>query len=153
MENVMTKEGLEALREELERLETTGRHEIAEQIKVAREFGDLKENAEYHAAKEAQGFLEARIVQMRAQLENATIVEAAKGGDVVAFGTTVELEDESTGRKLTYTLVSAREQAPAEGKLSFESPVGSALRDKRVGDVASIATPKGERRLRVVSIS
>lgn len=149
----MTKEGLEALQAELHELETDGRYRIAEQIKTAREFGDLKENAEYHAAKEAQGFLETKILQIRDRIQNATIVEAQEGGDVVGFGSKVELEDESSGRKLSYTLVSAREQDPSAGKLSFESPVGSALAGKRKGDVAKIATPKGERNLRIVSIS
>ena len=149
----MTQEGLEALQEELTRLETTSRYEIAEQIKTAREFGDLKENAEYHAAKEAQGFLETKILQIRDRIQNATIVEAQAGGDVVGFGSKVELEDESSGRKLTYTLVAARDQDPSAGKLSFESPVGSALAGKKPGDVAKIATPKGERKLRVVGIS
>lgn len=153
MENVMTQEGLEAARAELARLETEERFKIAEQIKTAREFGDLKENAEYHAAKEAQGFLETKILQLRDRIQNVTIVEAAEGSDVVAFGSKVELEDEASGRKLTYTLVAARDQAPSEGKLSFESPVGAALAGKREGDTATIATPKGERKLRVVSIS
>ncbi len=149
----MTKEGLEALQAELAQLETEGRQKIAEQIKTAREFGDLKENAEYHAAKEAQGFLETKILQIRDRIQNATIVEAATGSDVVGFGSKVELEDESSGRKLSYTLVSANDQDPGAGKLSFESPVGAALAGKRAGDVATIATPKGERKLRVVSIS
>jgi transcription elongation factor GreA len=149
----MTQEGLEALRAELEQLETVGRHEIAQQIKTAREWGDLKENAEYHAAKDAQAHLETRILQIRERVDNATIVEKQAGGDVVAFGTTVEVEDEASGRRSTYTLVSAAEAAPPQGKLSFDSPVGTALRQKRIGEVAIVQTPSGERRLRVVSIS
>jgi transcription elongation factor GreA len=152
MENVMTKEGLEALRQELERLETVGRQEIAQQIKVAREFGDLKENAEYHAAKEAQGHLETRILQLREQLETATVVEVEENSEVVVFGSTVDVEDEDTGRRMTYTLVSAREQDPSNGKLSFEAPVGAALRGLRAGEVAEVQTPKGIRRLRVLSV-
>jgi transcription elongation factor GreA len=152
MDYVMTAEGLEALRAELAELETTGRHEIARQIKTAREWGDLKENAEYHAAKDAQAHLETRILTLREQIDNATVVEAQTGGDVVAFGATVEVEDEQTGRRTTYRMVSAREAAPAEGRLSYDSPVGVALRDKRVGEVASVQTPKGERRLKVVAV-
>ena len=148
----MTKEGHEALRAEIERLETVERPQIVQQIKIAREFGDLKENAEYHAAKDAQAHLETRIKTLRQQFDHATIVEATRGGDAVGFGSTVELEDEAAGRRLTYRLVAAHEAAPAEGRLSWESPVGTALRDKRVGDVAVIDTPRGERRLRVVSI-
>jgi transcription elongation factor GreA len=153
VENVMTAEGLQALKDELEELETTGRQEIAKQIKTAREWGDLKENAEYHAAKDAQAHLETRILQIRERIDNATVVEKQSGGDTVAFGTTVEVEDEGSGRRVSYTMVSAAEAKPAEGKLSFDSPVGTALRDHRVGDVATVETPSGERRLRVVSIS
>ena len=148
----MTEEGLRALRAELEELETTGRQEIARQIKTAREWGDLKENAEYHAAKDAQAHLETRILQIRERVDNATVVEKQTGGDTVAFGATVEVEDESTDRRTTYTMVSAAEAKPAEGKLSFDSPVGVALRGKRVGDTAVVQTPGGERRLRVVTI-
>jgi transcription elongation factor GreA len=153
MENVMTEEGLRALRTELEHLETVGRDEIARQIKTAREWGDLKENAEYHAAKDAQAHLETRILRLREQVENATVVEPSAGGDAVSFGATVEVEDEHTGRRTSYRLVSAREASPSEGRLSFDSPVGVALRDKRVGEVASVQTPRGERRLRVVSVA
>jgi transcription elongation factor GreA len=149
----MTQEGLEALRDELERLETTERREIVQQIKTAREWGDLKENAEYHAAKDAQAHLETRILQIREQIDNAKVVEVQTGSDVVAFGSTVEVTDEETGKDATYRLVSAHEAAPAKGMLSFESPVGTALRDKRVGEVAVVPTPRGERRLRVVTIS
>ena len=149
----MTAEGYEALRKEVDDLETRGREEIAKQIKTAREWGDLKENAEYHAAKDAQAHLETKILTLREQLDNAEIVEAAAGGDVVAFGSTVEVEDEQSGRRSSYTLVSARDAVPAEGKLSFESPVGEALRGRRAGDTATVQTPRGERRLHVTSVS
>ena len=148
----MTEEGLAKLRADIEDLEGRGRNEIAEQIKTARAWGDLKENAEYHAAKDAQAHLETKILSLREQLLNAQVVEAAEGGSAVAFGSKVEVEDESGGRKLSYTLVSAHEAKPSEGLLAFDSPVGTALRDKRVGDVAVVVTPRGERRLRVVSI-
>ena len=149
----MTAEGLEALRGEIERLETEGRNEIAEQIKTARAWGDLKENAEYHAAKDAQAHLETKILQLREQLLTAQVVESSSGGDAVAFGSTVVVEDEATGKEMTYKLVSALEAAPSEGRLAFDSPVAAALTDRRVGDVAVVATPRGERRLRVVSIA
>ena len=149
----MTAEGLEKLRAEIDDLEGRGRQEIAKQIKTAREWGDLKENAEYHAAKNAQAHLETKILQLRDQLKNAEIVEHAQGGEVVAFGSTVEVEDEESGRRNTYKLVSALDAAPSDGMLAFDSPVGTALREKRVDEVAVVATPRGERRLRVVSIS
>jgi transcription elongation factor GreA len=150
---VMTAEGLEALKAEIHKLETVDRYEIAQQIKTAREWGDLKENAEYHEAKRAQAHLETKILQLREQQQNAKVVETTEGGDAAGFGSTIEVEDEQTGRRSTYTLVSAREAAPGEGKLAFDSPVGAALQDKRTGDVAVVTTPKGERRLKVLSIS
>ncbi len=151
--NAMTAEGLEALRAEIEQLEGEGREEIAKQIKTAREWGDLKENAEYHAAKEAQAHLETRILRLREQLLTAQVKEEASGGDVVAFGSSVEVEDESTGKRHTYRIVSAREAAPAEGKLSVDSPVAAALNGRRLGEDAVVQTPRGERRFKVLAIS
>ena len=151
-ENAITAEGLDALRAELEQLETTGREQIAAQIKTAREWGDLKENAEYHAAKEAQAHLETRIIRLREKLVSAEVVEV-QGGDEIGFGSIVEVEDEQTGKTLSYTLVSSTEAAPSEGKLSMDSPVADALRGRRAGDVALVKTPRGERRFKVVSVS
>jgi transcription elongation factor GreA len=148
----MTAEGLEALRKEIKELETTARNDIAQQIKTAREWGDLKENAEYHEAKRAQSHLETKILQLREQLNNARVVETTSG-DVIGFGSTVEVEDEKSGRKMKYTLVALREADPSAGKLSFESPVGVALRDKKVGDVAVVDTPGGERRFKILSVA
>jgi transcription elongation factor GreA len=151
-ENAMTAEGLESLRTELEELESTGREEIAAQIKVAREWGDLKENAEYHAAKESQAHLETRILRLREKLLTAEVVEVEKG-DEVSFGSTVEVEDETTGKTLSYTLVSSRDASPSDGRLSIDSPVAGALRGRRAGDTAVVQTPRGERRYKVVSVS
>jgi transcription elongation factor GreA len=152
MENAITAEGLAALRAELEQLEGEGRRQIAQQIKTAREWGDLKENAEYHAAKEAQAHLETRILKLRDRIKNAEVVEHTTG-DVVGFGSTVEVEDEQTGRRSTYRLVASTEANPSEGLLSAESPVAAALNGKRAGDVGTVSTPRGERRLKVVSVS
>ena len=149
---MMTAEGLEALRAEVDELESDGRQRIAAQIKTAREWGDLKENGEYHAAKEAQAHLETRIARLRQRLLTAEVVEVS-GGDVVEFGSTVELADEQTGKTMRYTLVSQRDAVPAEGKLSFESPVALALRGRRAGEVAVVETPTAQRRLRIVSVS
>ena len=151
-EHAMTPEGLAALRAEIEQLEGPARTEIATQIKTAREWGDLKENAEYHAAKEAQAHLETRIARLRDRLSKAEVVEVT-GGEVVGFGSTVEVEDEDAGRRATYRLVSAGEAAPSEGKLSMQSPVAAALQGLRAGDVALVQTPRGGRRYRVVSVS
>jgi transcription elongation factor GreA len=151
-EHAMTPEGIEALREEIEQLEGPGRQEIAKQIKTAREWGDLKENAEYHAAKEAQAHLETRIARLRDRLSKAEIVEVT-GGDVVGFGSTVEIEDEEAGKRATYQLVSAGEAAPGEGRLSMQSPVAAALQGLKAGDTAVVETPRGGRRYRVVSVN
>jgi len=148
----MTAEGLVALRTEVEELETTGRARIAAEIKTARDFGDLKENAEYHAAKDAQGMLEARISQLRERLNHAKVVET-RGGGMVTFGSHVSVVDEESGKQSEYELVSAQDAAPAAGRLSVESPVAVALRGKRTGDVAAVHTPRGVRRLRVVNVS
>ena len=147
----MTAAELDELKAELERLETQGRADIAEQIKVARGWGDLKENAEYHAAKEAQAHLETKILKLRDRVLTAKVVEVSSG-DVVDYGSKVEVEDEQTGTRHTYTLVSSRESVPSEGKLSIESPVATALRGLRAGEVAVVSTPRGERRFKVTSV-
>jgi transcription elongation factor GreA len=147
----MTAAGLAALKAELAELETAGRAAIAEQIRTAREWGDLKENAEYHAAKEAQAHLETRIRTLRERTLNARVVEV-EGGDQVGFGSRVEVEDRATGRRATYVLVSAAEAAPAEGRISAESPVAAALRGRRAGEEAVVPTPRGERRLTILSV-
>jgi transcription elongation factor GreA len=147
----ITAEGLQALQAELEELETVRRTEIAEQIKTAREWGDLKENAEYHAAKDAQAHLETRILVLRDKVQNAEVVEPA-GGGVVGFGSVVEVCDEGTGRTSTYELVASHAAAPAQGRLSFESPVAVALRGLAPGEVATVQTPRGERRLQVTAV-
>jgi transcription elongation factor GreA len=145
-------EGLEALRAEVEELETTARRKIAAEIKTARGHGDLKENAEYHAAKDAQGMLEMRIRQLRDRLDNAVIVTQS-GGGTVAFGSVVKVRDEETGKETTYTLVSSLDSNPAEGKLSVDSPVAQALRGSRAGDVATLTTPRGQRKLHILAVS
>jgi transcription elongation factor GreA len=150
--NQMTAEGLESLRREVEKLEGEGRREIAAQIKTAREWGDLKENAEYHAAKEAQAHLETRIAVLRERETNAEVVENA-AGDVVAFGSTVEVEFESTGKRQTFTIVSSLDASPGQGKLSSDSPVAGALSGKRAGDTAAVKTPRGEQQLKLISVS
>src|SRR3954452_2897218 len=152
MENQMTAEGLEALRSEIAELEGPARRAIAEEIKTARGFGDLKENAEYHEAKNAQARLETRLLQLRQRLRGAPVVEVA-GGAVVSFGSTVEVEDEATGKHSTYTLVSAHEASASEGRVSAESPVAGALTGLSSGDTAVVPAPRGERGLKILSVS
>jgi transcription elongation factor GreA len=148
----ITAAGLEALRQELEQLETVARAEIVDRIRTAREWGDLKENAEYHSAKNDQGLLERRITMLTEKLREAVVVEATDGGDTVAFGSTVHVVDETSGRPATYTLVGSTEADAAAGKLSADSPVGRALVGARAGDVVKVTTPRGARPMRVVKI-
>src|SRR3954463_12752377 len=110
----MTRAGYDALLAEIEHLETVERVKMAEQIKTAREFGDLKENAEYHAAKDASGHLETRILRLKEQLAGARVGEI-EGGDGAAFGSSVEVEDGQTGKRTTYRIVSVHEASPADG--------------------------------------
>ena len=118
---------------------------MAARIKAARELGDLKENADYHIAKEDQAHLETRIKRLRDRLAGAVVAEVDAGGDTFAFGRTAEVLDESTGDLHTWTLVGATEADFAQGRLSAESPVGQALRDRAVGETVRIETPRGEK--------
>jgi transcription elongation factor GreA len=150
---LMTRADYEKLEREIEELETSARGEMAERIKAARELGDLKENAEYHDAKDAQAILETRILRLRDQLTRAQVVEAEGGGDAIAFGSEVEIADRDSGKRTTYTLVSAVDADAAAGRLSVESPVAQALVGARAGDVIEIPTPRGKRTLEVISIA
>jgi transcription elongation factor GreA len=141
----ITPEGLAALREEIEQLETRGRAEMAERIKAARELGDLKENAEYHIAKDDQAHLETKILRLNQRLRAARVVERSEAADVVAFGSKVTVVDEASGRELEFTLVGPTEADLKTGRLSFESPVARALVGARAGDTVSVETPGGER--------
>ena len=146
----ITPEGIVALRAELEELEGPRRTEMAARIKEARELGDLKENADYHIAKDDQGHLEARIRRLRERLRKATVVEADDAApDSFAFGRTAEVLDESTGKLNRWTLVGPTEADFSSGKLSIESPVGSALRDTSIGKTVAVETPRGEKTYRV----
>ena len=153
---VITREGLQKMKEELEYKETTEKMRIAEQLKVAISYGDLSENAEYDAAKNDQAALEQRINELRAMIENAVVVDESKiDTDSVGFGTRVtivDLDDEDEEEEV-YTIVGTSESDPEGGKLSNESPVGSALIGAHVGDVVTAVTPAGARRLRVIDIA
>ena len=149
---VMTAEGLDALRAELAHLEGQGRRDIAERIKTAREWGDLKENAEYHDAKNSQAMMETRIAVLVDQLRSAVIVEPDRSSDTVTFGSVVTVRDEASGRETTYELVSSRDHDAARGKLSTESPLAAALRGRAAGQTVTVALPRGSRELTVVRV-
>jgi transcription elongation factor GreA len=142
----ITEEGIAALREEIEQLEGPGRTEMAARIKVAREMGDLKENAEYHIAKEDQAHLETRIKRLRERLRTAVVVDVVDGAaDRFSFGRTAEVLDEEKGAVNTWTLVGSTEADLAAGRLSAESPIGLALRDAKPGEPVEVETPRGSR--------
>ena len=151
--DLMTQQDFDDLRAEIERLESVDRAEIAERIRVAREWGDLKENSEYHDAKNNQAMLETKILRLRERQLRATIHTGETAADTVGFGSRVTVVDQTSGRELTYTLVSAVTADLAAGKLSIDSPVGQALTGARVGDVVSVATPKGDRKLAVTAVA
>jgi transcription elongation factor GreA len=151
--NMMTAEGLQELEAELAMLEADGRREIAERIKTAREWGDLKENSEYHDAKNDQAHLETKIARLREKIADALVVEEdAAAAGVVGFGSTVVVRD-ADGVERTWRIVSSHDAAPGDGRLSAESPVAVALLGRAPGDQTSVSLPKGRRTLTVVSVS
>jgi transcription elongation factor GreA len=150
--NLITAEGLQALREELDTLEGEGRREIAERIKTAREWGDLKENSEYHDAKNDQAHLETKIARLRERISAAVVVEQQAGeSGMIGLGSTVEVRDRS-GAQRTWRIVSSHDASPADGRISADSPVARALLGCRVGDEVSVALPRGKSVLQVLSV-
>jgi transcription elongation factor GreA len=148
----MTAAELQKLRVELNELESGGRSQIAARIKTAREWGDLKENGEYHAAKEAQAHLETRILRLREQVRAAVVVES-DGGDSVQHGSTVGVTDLGKGSTQSFKIVSPNDANPKEGLISTTSPVAQALIGGRVGDEVQLPIPAGVRKLRIDSVA
>lgn len=140
----ITPEGLEELKAEIAELEGPGRKRMAARIKAARELGDLKENADYHIAKEDQAHLETKIKRLRLRLRGAVVVEVDDDADSFAFGRTAEVVDDR-GEAHSWTLVGPTEADLGAGRISAESPVGQALRDRHVGDEVVVETPRGSR--------
>jgi transcription elongation factor GreA len=151
--NLITAQGLDELNAELAALEGDGRREIAERIKTAREWGDLKENSEYHDAKNEQAHLETKIARLREKIAAAVVVEEAPTADggLVGFGSSVLVRDQD-GVEQTWRIVSSHDASPAEGRLSAESPVALALLGRAPGDETSVALPKGRRVLKILSV-
>lgn len=149
----ITQTGLEELKAELAELEGPARKAMAARIKVAREEGDLKENAEYHVAKEDQAHLETRIKRLQERQRNAVVVEVSSiDSDTFTFGRTAEVLDESKDETNAWTLVGSTEANLAEGRLSAESPIGRALMDAKVGSTVTVETPKGNRSFKVLKL-
>ena len=150
---ILTPEGLEKLKQEIEHLSVTRRREVAERIKEAREFGDISENSEYDDAKNEQAMLESRIAQLEDKLRSAQVIDASElDNDVVRVGSLVSVKDEK-GKSFQYTIVGSTEADPSANRLSNESPVGKALIGRKKGDAVSVPTPKGERKLTISKIS
>ena len=137
-EFILTAEGKEEMENHLEYLKTVARKEIAEQIKVAREFGDLSENAEYDAAKDEQRDMEARIEEIEKILKNAVVIEEKFEKGVISLGCHVLLEDITLGKEVTYHIVGSTEADILQNKISNEAPIGRALLGKKIGDVVSV---------------
>ena len=150
--NQITPEGLAALEAELERLETDERRAMAERLRTARSWGDLKENSEYHDAKDAQAHLETRIQRLRELRRNAVVVSPGASAGRVGVGVTVTVRDMASGRETTHTIVSTAESDPAQGRLGIDSPLGRALAGAGIGDEVAFTAPRGERRLEVVAV-
>ena len=151
MKNFITKQGLEKLKKELERLKTVKRREIAQSLQKAKELGDLSENAEYSEAKESQSFNEGRISELEEIIKGAaTIKTSANQGDIVQIGSTVQVKNSNISRE--YTIVGSEEADPANGRISNKSPLGVAFLGKKTGDEVEIETPGGKMRYKILGI-
>ena len=150
----LTRRGADKLKEELARLKTVDRHAAIQAISAARSHGDLSENAEYEAAKDKQGFIEGRILEIEGKLAAAQIIDPATldAEGRVVFGSTVDLEDEDTGAKVTYQIVGDDEADLKQGLVSISSPIARALIGKTAGDVAEFQAPGGDRSYEIMAV-
>src|ERR1700744_268125 len=149
----MTAAGYKALEDEVNHLKNVERHEIIKAIAEARAHGDLSENAEYHAAKERQGFIEGRVMELEDQIGRAEVIDVTKlTGSTVKFGATVTVEDEDTGEKRKYQIVGDVESDAKHGRISLSSPIARALIGKGKGDTVEVATPGGSRSYEVLKV-
>ena len=152
-ENILTKEGYNALKKEIDDLSTRRRREVAERIKTAREFGDIAENAEYDSAKNEQAMLEARIAKLEERLASSRVIEKREiSKDVVSVGSTVRLRDVDAKQTVEYRIVGSAEANPAELKLSNESPVGKAILGRKKGETVEVTTPRGSLKYKILEI-
>jgi len=152
-EVILTPEGYERLKQEIEELSTTKRREVAERIRIAREFGDIAENAEYDDAKNEQMLLEHRIATLEERMRDARVIskkDIAK--DVVSIGSKVRLRDVVAKETIEYHIVGSAEANPSENKLSNESPVGKAIIGKKKGETVEVAAPRGKMRFKILEI-
>ena len=149
----MTAEGFKSLEEELKRLRVGERPAVIKAIEAAREHGDLSENAEYHAARERQGFIEGRLAELENVISRADVIDPTiLAGKAVRFGATVKVADEDTDEKSTYQIVGSHEADVDSGKLSVTSPLSRALIGKTVGDTVEVTTPNGSKIYEVIRV-
>ena len=150
----ITVRGAEALREELTRLKGVERPRVTQAIAEARAHGDLKENAEYHAARDQQGLMEARIRDIEGKLSNCQVINPAElnAGGKVVFGATVEIVDEDSGDETTYQIVGEDEADIKAGRISYSSPIARALIGKEAGDVVTVSSPGGTKSLEITAV-
>ncbi len=150
----MTSRSFEQLEEELRRIKSVDRPAVIRAIGEAREHGDISENAEYHAAKERQGYIEARVRVLEDKISRADVIDISKlSGDAVKFGATVAVADEETDEEMTYQIVGTDEADIKQGLLSVTSPLGRALIGKTVGDSVDVTTPRGLKSYEILSVS
>ena len=150
----LTKRGAESLKAELHRLKTVERHAVVQAISEARAQGDLSENAEYEAAKDRQGFIEGRILEIEGKLAAAQIIDPSTldAGGRIVFGATVDLEEEASGIEVTYQITGDDEADIKQGRISIGSPIARALIGKEAGDVAEVQAPGGIKRYEIVEV-
>ena len=152
-EVILTLEGYEKLKNEVEYLSTEKRRDVAERIKVAREFGDISENAEYDDAKNEQAMLEHRIALLEQRMRDASVIDTSDvSADVVSVGTLVRLRDLEAGKTIEYHIVGSAEANPAENKLSNESPVGRAIMGHKKGETVEVVAPRGTLKFKIMAI-
>ena len=152
-EVILTAEGYEKLKQEIAFLQNDKRREVADRIRVAREFGDIAENAEYDDAKNEQALLEARIAKLEEQLSAARVIEKRDiTSDVVSIGSRVKLKDMDDNKTVEYHIVGSAEANPAEQKLSNESPVGKAILGRKKGEIVEVAAPRGSLKYKILDI-
>jgi transcription elongation factor GreA len=151
---LLTQAGRRTIEEELDRLVTVDRHEVANRIRDAKDYGDLTENAEYEAAKNAQAFVEGRIMDLKRILSSARVLDEAQvPTDKVGLGSVVTVRDEDYEEDTTMTMVTPYEADPAKGRVSDQAPIGKALMGKKVGDVVQVRTPGGTSSFKIINIT
>lgn len=149
----MTASGFRALEDEVNRLKNVDRHEIIKAISEARAHGDLSENAEYHAAKERQAFIEGRVIELEDQIGRAEVIDVAKlSGKTIKFGATVTLADEDTDEKRKFQIVGDHEADAKKGRISISSPIARALIGKGIGDTVEVSAPGGARSYEILKV-